>query len=96
MPPLTHRAELGAAATSDLEEVEGLHGSVVQPHVLAELQRRQAEGVEVGLVRQELKVADYGSQARHGHLNTHTHTHTHGDSNQALVSKYNVQRFVMN
>jgi len=50
------------AVTSDLEEVEGLHGGVVQPHVLAQLQGGQAEGVEVGLIRQELQEAHHRRQ----------------------------------
>lgn len=58
----------GAAATSDLEEIEGLHGSIVQPHVLAEVEIRQPKGAKAGLVREELQVADDGGQGRHGDL----------------------------
>lgn len=54
--------------TSDLEEVERPDGGVVQPHVLPQLQRGQTEGVEVGLVRQQLQETDDGSQAGHGNL----------------------------
>lgn len=52
----------------DLEEVEGLHGSVVQPHVLAQVQSGQVEGVEVGFIRQQLQEAHHCSQAGHCHL----------------------------
>lgn len=54
---------------SDLEEVKRPNRSVVQPHVLSQLQRGQTEGVEVGLVGQQLQETDHGSQAGHGNLN---------------------------
>lgn len=57
-----------SGGTSDLEEVERPDGGVVQPHVLPQLQRGQTEGVEVGLVRQQLQETDDGSQAGHGNL----------------------------
>lgn len=56
--------------TSDLEEVERPDCSVVQPHVLSKLQRGQAEGVEVGLVGQQLQETDDGSQAGHSDLDS--------------------------
>lgn len=45
-----------------LEEVKSPHGSVVQPHVLTQVQCSQTEGVEVGLVREQLKETHHCSQ----------------------------------
>lgn len=60
---------------TDLEEVESLHCGVVQPHVLTQVQRRQAKGVEVGLVGEKFEETHHSSQAGHGHLlNDTAHT----------------------
>lgn len=60
--------EPAGSVTSDLEEVERPDRSVVQPHVLPQLQRGQTEGVEVGLVGQQLQETDDSGQAGHGNL----------------------------
>lgn len=56
------------APVTDLEEVKSPHGSIVQPHVLTQVQSGQTEGVEVGLVREQFKETHHCSQARHSHL----------------------------
>lgn len=42
-------------SSTDLEEVESPDSSVVQPHVLTQVQSGQTEGVEVGLVREKFE-----------------------------------------
>lgn len=58
------------AGSTDLEKVQSPHGGVVQPHVLTQVQRGQAEGAEVGLIRQQLQEAHHRRQAGHGNLET--------------------------
>lgn len=53
---------------TDLEEVKSPHSSIVQPHVLTQVQSGETEGVEVGLIREEFEETHYCSQAWHSHL----------------------------
>lgn len=48
---------------TDLEEVKSPHSSIVQPHVLTQVQSGETEGVEVGLIREEFKETHHCCQA---------------------------------
>lgn len=47
---------------TDLEEVESPDGGVVQPHVLPQPQRCEAERVEVRLIGEKLEESNHSSQ----------------------------------
>ncbi len=46
--------------TPDLEEIQSLHRSIIQTHVLVEVKSGYLEGTKIGLIWEKLQIFDDG------------------------------------